>query len=72
MPIWVLPLFTWAAVALVFGLFTSYVAYNKGFSRLWWLLWGALFGPLALLAADRATEPPAILKTQKKQAKEPR
>ena len=50
MPIWVLPLFTWAAVALLFGPFTSFVACNKGFSRLWWLLWGALFGPIALLA----------------------
>ena len=72
MPIWVLPLFTWAAVALVFGLFTSYVAYNKGFSRLWWLLWGALFGPLALLAAIGLPNHLATSKTQKKQAKEPR
>ena len=72
MPIWVLPLFTWAAVALVFGLFTSYVAYNKGVQPSVVAAVGRTVRSASPAGRDRATEPPAILKTQKKQAKEPR
>lgn len=41
----------WLPAAIVFGLFTSTVAGEKGHSESAWFLGGAIFGPFALLAA---------------------
>lgn len=40
-----------ALAAVVCGLFTGTVAYEKGYESSGWFLGGALFGPFALLAA---------------------
>lgn len=41
----------WMALAGVFCLVvTVHIAVRKGYNPLFWLLWGLLFGPLAMLA----------------------
>ena len=49
----VLMLLNWALLLVLmaaFGDFTALVASEKGYSGGWWFVWGALTGPIALLA----------------------
>lgn len=75
----------WSIAAWVAcGVFSSYVAQTKGYSSGWWLLWGLLFGPVALLATvglankvqtvrntDQSTDEPASAPAPRRYQAEP-